>query len=265
MRTCLNVFWCLFLLCFSWASVGRAQQQPPTTPTGDPSADQSPLNPPPAAAPPEQVPQTPPPTPPQTPPATTSAWADAAGPTPPATTPPEQAPVAQPRIGLRQPPPPLPKVPDIRQPGETGWWINVSAWLPTETPTIDKGHAATFTQASLTKLQGKPKFTQGVEAGIAAGPAQCASPLLFRIARGRRFHQRDRSGVLEPTLSRGEPGLHKLQAPEYQALLRLPDVALSRGKPYIPAEDAYQIQYTSVRTASICRYCARGGLAPAPP
>lgn len=77
--------------------------------------------------------------------------------------------MAQPRTGIRQPPPPLPKVPDIRQPGETGYWIGVSGWFPTETPTIDKGHGATFTQLSLTKLQGKPKFTRGAEAGIALG------------------------------------------------------------------------------------------------
>ena len=179
MKISLTVSWCLILLFFSWVSRGGAQQQPaaplasqsqqtsrqnpsptpaaagddpagqtaqpqqqpPTTPPGDPSAGQSPLTP-------QQ-------TPPQTPPPTTA--------------PPEQAPLAQPRIGLRQPPPPLPKVPDIRQPGETGYWVSVNAWFPTETPTIDKGHAAAFTQGSLTKFQGKPKFTQGAEVGIALG------------------------------------------------------------------------------------------------
>lgn len=177
MKISLTVSWCLILLFFSWVSLGGAQPQPaaplasqqtssqnpsPTPATaGDVSADpsaQTPQQPPvtPTAAPPaDQSPLTPQQTPPQTPPPTTA--------------PPEQAPLAQPRIGLRQPPPPLPKVPDIRQPGETGYWISVSAWLPTETPTINKGHGATFTQGSLVKLQGKPKFAQGAEAGIALG------------------------------------------------------------------------------------------------
>jgi hypothetical protein len=166
-RTCLNVFWCLFLLCFSWVSVAGAQQQPPAAAPGDPPADQSavtsPENSPQSS--PQSSPQTTPPTPQTTPPT-----APPTAPQNPATNPPDQTPLAQPpRIGLRQPPPPLPKVPDIRQPGETGYWISVTAWFPTTTPTIDKGHAAAFTQPSLTKLQGKPNFAQGVDAGIALG------------------------------------------------------------------------------------------------
>jgi hypothetical protein len=153
-KTSPTVFGCVFVLFFSWVSVGRAQQQP-TSPPSDPPADQSQQTPPPAT-PPGAPPAEPSPlTPPQNP--------------PPATTPPEQAPLAQPRIGIRQPPPPLPKVPDIRQPGETGYWIGLSGWLPTQTPTIDKGKGSAFTQQSLTKLQGKPKVAPGAEVGIAVG------------------------------------------------------------------------------------------------
>src|SRR5580704_12692150 len=115
----LTVFWCLALLFFSLVSVGGAQEQPPATPPSDPTADQSPLSPQ----------QTPPATPPASQPAQTPQQ------TPPVTTPPDQTPMGQPRIGIRQPPPPLPKVPDIRQPGETGYWISVTGWFPTETPT----------------------------------------------------------------------------------------------------------------------------------
>jgi hypothetical protein len=141
--------------------VGGAQQPTPTTAPDTPPADQSPQA---AQTPPQQQP---PATPPATPPGDQSPLTPQQ--TPPGTTPPEQTPLAQPRTGIRQPPPPLPKIPDIRQPGETGYWIGVTAWLPTETPTIDKGHGAAFTQPSLTKLQGKPKFTQGAEVGIALG------------------------------------------------------------------------------------------------
>jgi hypothetical protein len=151
----LTVFGCLALLFFSVVSVGGAQEPPPATPPSDSTADQSP--------------QTPQQTPPQTPP-TSAPVTPAAGQPPqtPQETPP-QTPLGQPRIGLRQPPPPLPKVPDIRQPGETGYWISVTGWFPTETPIIDKGHGATFTQASLTKFQGKPPVSQGAEIGIAVG------------------------------------------------------------------------------------------------
>ncbi len=134
----LSVSWCPILLLLSWVSPGGAQpqQQPPTTPPAAP-AGQTPVT----------APQNPPAEAPQDQPA---------------------AP-AQPRTGIRQPPPPIPKVPDIRQPGETGWWIGVSAWFPPQTPTIDKGKGAAFSQPSLTKLQGKPKIAQGADVGLALG------------------------------------------------------------------------------------------------
>lgn len=143
MKNSLAVSGCLFLLFFSSVSPGRAQEHPSVTPA--------------TAAAPEQTPATQPQTtPPQT--------------TPPTTPPqPEQTPLAQPQTGIRQPPPPLPKIPDIRQPGETGFWVGVIAWEPRERPTIDKGKGAAFTQASKTQLQGKPKFAQGAEVGLALG------------------------------------------------------------------------------------------------
>jgi hypothetical protein len=71
--------------------------------------------------------------------------------------------------GIQQPPPPLPKVPDVRQPGETGWWIELDGWIPRGNPTFDKGHAATFTDAARSTLEGTPKYGENVEAGIALG------------------------------------------------------------------------------------------------
>ena len=32
--------------------------------------------------------------------------------------------------GLQTPPPPIPKVPDVRQPGEYGWWAEINGWFP---------------------------------------------------------------------------------------------------------------------------------------
>jgi hypothetical protein len=66
-------------------------------------------------------------------------------------------------------PPELPKYPDVRLPGETGWWLGVSVWLPKEQPIFDRGHAATFPQASLVTMQGRPKYVGGAEFGVALG------------------------------------------------------------------------------------------------
>ena len=63
----------------------------------------------------------------------------------------------------------MPKIPDVRQPGETGYWIGIYAWFPTQAPTINKGHGATFTDPSLTTMQGTPKFAEGAEIGLALG------------------------------------------------------------------------------------------------
>jgi hypothetical protein len=54
-------------------------------------------------------------------------------------------------------------------PGEAGYYIGASDWVPIGKPWIDKGHGAAFT--GLTKLQfaGTPKETPNGEIGIAAG------------------------------------------------------------------------------------------------
>lgn len=95
---------------------------------------------------------------------------------PPAAAPPQQAPAPQqappapaPPSALQQPPPALPKVPDVRQPGETGWWAGVSVWVPRQHPYMTKGRDAAFTESSLITLQGKPKYAEGAELGFALG------------------------------------------------------------------------------------------------
>jgi len=85
---------------------------------------------------------------------------------PPTTQPPD---APRPSTGIQQAPPPIPKVPDVRQPGETGYFVGVSAWFPKQAPSIDKGKAAAFDQASRLQLQGKPKYADGVEIGVAVG------------------------------------------------------------------------------------------------
>jgi hypothetical protein len=65
--------------------------------------------------------------------------------------------------------PELPKYPDVRLPGETGFWLGISLSVPKESPIFDRGHAATFPQASHVVMQGSPKYAADVELGIALG------------------------------------------------------------------------------------------------
>ena len=110
-----------------------------------------------AAAPPDQPPapqapaQQPPATPPQQPQQ------------PPAETPPE---LQTQRVKL---PPPPPKVVDVRMPGEAGYYVGITGWLPGGQIFTDKGHAANFTDPSKLQLAGKVQASPAVEIGIAAG------------------------------------------------------------------------------------------------
>jgi hypothetical protein len=72
-------------------------------------------------------------------------------------------------IKLQAPPTLPPKAPDVRQPGETGWWISLDSFFPSQQPVFNKGRGATFTTASETSLPGAPKMAAGAEIGIAIG------------------------------------------------------------------------------------------------
>src|SRR3954465_10279772 len=61
----------------------------------------------------------------------------------------QPAPGSSNRPQIQQPPPPPPRLPDVRQPGETGWWIGLTGWFPTQKPDFNKARAATFTDPSL--------------------------------------------------------------------------------------------------------------------
>jgi hypothetical protein len=66
-------------------------------------------------------------------------------------------------------PPPPPREGDVRMPGEAGYSVGFTGWLPVGTNYTDKGHAADFTGLSKLELAGKSKGAPGVEIGIAAG------------------------------------------------------------------------------------------------
>jgi hypothetical protein len=95
-----------------------------------------------------------------------AAWAQATPPQP--SGPPAGAPSGPGQTTI-QAPPELPKYPDVRLPGEYGFWIGVQGWIPQSQPTFDKGHNSTITTSSAVTMQGTPKFAEGAEVGIALG------------------------------------------------------------------------------------------------
>ncbi|MGA2197397.1 MAG: hypothetical protein ABSH40_19195, partial [Bryobacteraceae bacterium] len=137
------------LLVCAWSLPGRAQEQKP-----EPQADAQQQQPPPA--------QQQPPLPTQ-PPAATPAAPAQQQPPPEAGTQPQQ------HGRIPEPPPPPPKVPDVRRPGESGFYVGVSAWMPTQQPIFDRGEASTFSGDSRLAMQGKPKYAENLEVGVAAG------------------------------------------------------------------------------------------------
>ena len=75
----------------------------------------------------------------------------------------------QPESGRLRLPPVPPKVIDVRMPGEAGWFIGLTAWLPIGKTYTDKGTLTTFTDPSLLQMQGKSRGAFGLDFGVAAG------------------------------------------------------------------------------------------------
>ncbi len=69
---------------------------------------------------------------------------------------------------MRVPPPP-PKVIDVRQPGEKGWFIGVTGWVPVGNTYMDKGLQAAFLGNSAFHFPGQSKGQVGGEFGMAVG------------------------------------------------------------------------------------------------
>ncbi|MEO8372536.1 MAG: hypothetical protein ABI806_25340 [Candidatus Solibacter sp.] len=138
------------LLCLIFVSVqALASAQAPQD-----AADQTPAQQPPAQQAPAQQ-QPPPPTPPPTQPQ----------PQPQDQQPPDQQPESR-RLKL---PPAPPKVTDVRMPGEAGWFIGLTGWLPTGSIYMEKGTDVSFTASSRLKMQGRSKNSFGLDFGVAAG------------------------------------------------------------------------------------------------
>jgi hypothetical protein len=142
----------------------------------------------------------------------------------------------------------LPKVPDVRQPSETGWWAGVSAWLPRQHPYEAKGRGAAFTESGLITLQGTPKYAESAELGFAVG--------LHNAIRLTYFETRASGSTRTPV------DLHLWDQTYTAGTLVTTDYRLQNGKlsfdylswPY-PVEarrfrfkTLWQVQWTNIRT-----------------
>jgi hypothetical protein len=149
-------------------ALGSAQtvRDAPAPPAAAPNEQQPPVQQPPVPqSPAQQPPAQPPGTPPAPPPATVQLPLPQQPPTQPA---PGDAPQQPEGPHIKLPPPP-PKIVDVRMPGEAGYFIGFSGWLPMGSNWVDKGHGSTFTDPSKLQLAGKSKGAEGLEIGIAAG------------------------------------------------------------------------------------------------
>jgi hypothetical protein len=141
------------LLCLVFVSAQTlARAQAPQDAADQAPAQQAPVQQP-----------TPPPQPPTQPPAQTPAQTPAQ--------PVEQQSPENPESDnrrLRLPPAP-PKVTDVRMPGEAGWFIGLTGWLPVGNTYVDKGANASFSGSTHLKMQGRAKNSFGLDFGVAAG------------------------------------------------------------------------------------------------
>jgi hypothetical protein len=174
-------FLCLYLFSSFAAAYASPQQQSPQVPptqlaaAADDSAPpqnpttqnpaQNPTQNPTLPIPPTQNPTAPAP---QTQNPTTQA--------PPTQVPPAQTP--PPQLSPDQPastapivvaPPELPKYPDVRLPGEYGFYIGIDGWDPQGHPIFNHGRNSGLTNSSYVTFQGKANTGKGAEFGLALG------------------------------------------------------------------------------------------------
>jgi len=64
--------------------------------------------------------------------------------------------------------PELPKIPDVRMPGERGISLGMSLWFANSKPGLEKG-SFPYAYPGNIDMQGKPKVDQGFEVGVAVG------------------------------------------------------------------------------------------------
>jgi len=157
-KNSLTGFICTCLLVAAGSPPGRAQEKKPDPQSVEQAAPASPET--------EAARETPPPDQTPTGQQTPPQQAPPAGQTP--TPPPEEEQPGQHSRIPELPPPPV-KVPDVRRPGESGFWAGVEAWFPRQQPIFNTGNSANQAYPGLVTLQGIPQSAERLEVGAAVG------------------------------------------------------------------------------------------------
>ena len=172
MKNSFTGFICTCLLVLAGNTPGHAQEKKPDPQSIEQTAPASPgtdvaREPAAGADQPASDQQTAPPqsaAPQQTPPAGQTPPETGQTPTPP---PAEEQPGQHNRIP-ELPPPPV-KVPDVRRPGESGFWVGVDVWFPKQQPIFNEGNSNTAPYPSFITMQGTPQAAESLEVGAAVG------------------------------------------------------------------------------------------------
>jgi hypothetical protein len=213
------------LLCLAllWTPALVSAQAPPdaaATPADQQSAPQAPAQQ--APAPPPQQPQ-----PPQQ---------------PSAETPPQ---LETQRLKL---PPPPPKVVDVRLPGEAGYYVGITGWLPIGQIFTDKGHAASFTDPSKLQLAGKAQASPGVEIGIAAGLHNSIRVSYFSTKRSGTTTAANEMVVFSQTYAQGDQLSTNGKLTDYKLSYEYLSWPYPVEARHFRLKTLYQVQYISVKT-----------------
>ena len=212
------------LLCLAlvWTStLVRAQAPQDTAP-----ADQQPA----AQQAPAQQPQQPPAAPQQ----------PQQQPNPEATTPPEPR-----RLNL---PPAPPKEADVRMPGEAGYYIGFSGWLPIGNNYTDKGHAATFTDPSFLQLAGKMKASPEVEIGIAAGLHNSLHLSYFSAKQSGTTMANTETVIFSQTYAAGDQLSTNAKLTDYKLSYEFLTWPYPVGGRHFRLKTLYQVQYIAMKS-----------------
>jgi hypothetical protein len=180
------------------------------------------------------------PAPAQQPPAQQPTAAPQQQPNPEATTPVEPRP-------LKLPPAP-PKEADVRMPGEAGYYIGFSGWLPIGNNFTDKGHAASFTDPSYLQLAGTMKASPGVEIGIAAGLHNSIHFSYFNAKQSGTTTATTETVIFSQTYAAGDQLSTNAKLSDYKLSYEFLTWPYPVGGRHFRLKTLYQVQYIAMKS-----------------
>ena len=148
---------------------------------------------------------------------------------------------------LKLPPPP-PKVVDVRMPGEAGYYVGITGWLPIGQIWTDKGHAAAFTDPSKLQLAGKAQASPAVEIGIAAGLHNSIRVSYFSTKRSGTTTAANEMVIFSQTYAQGDQLSTNGKLSDYKLSYEYLTWPYPVEARHFRLKTLYQVQYITVKT-----------------